>query len=442
MAASLKQKLNELVAHPSIAKLIRYYPLTLVGTLVLVVSIVLFVVGVLNGNAYGAFAGMAGVVLLIVLAGGCRLLARRYDESSVAWESPGPVYAGLPDQYVGCKIAGSHAPPFFRLHCAARGSLTAGSNTRLGYYYDAPADVGNKIRLPMEIPVSGLLRFTAHFAVRDIFGLSVARFTGLSERDITVQPQPFTDDKVLPLEAAGGYEETSRQKSLDEERYYMREYVPGDRSRDINWKASARLQQLVTRISPNTQEKAKLLTIFFRPFASHKRESLESIVHLNYAKRWMLAFLRLVKQQYPEYHFRVYSRGPADLLETEQDIETFARRLSTVHFTGPGDQIAYERDPSGTIVFTTVYDTTLGAFLGELASKQVYVFSTASADEQKKSDVRTVEVAIRPHSGFIAVPWALYREGVLPSSKRTWPVDRTESVHLDQHPLSVRFVGL
>jgi hypothetical protein len=182
--------------------------------------------------------------------------------------------------------------------------------------------------------------------------------------------------------------------------------------------------------------------VFLRPYASQKRDSLESIVHLNYAKRWMLAFLRLVKQQFPEYHFRVYSGGAPQMLETEQDIEMFSRAVATVPFQGPDDRISFERDPSGTIIFTTIYDTTLGAFLAELPSKEIYVFSTASAEQENADAARTVDVAILPHSGFVAVPWALYREGFFPGSKartRTWPVDRSESIHLDEHPLAVHF---
>lgn len=427
---------------PRVKKLLRYYPFTIAGSLVFLVAIGLFVSGVLNGNAYGVFIGMAGVALLAALGVVTRILARRYDENEISWEPQGAIYAGLGRQYLAAVVAGPGAPKFFRIHCAARGALAAGRTTNLSYFYDAPADDRNRVQLPMEVPVCGLLRFMVSFSVRDIFGLTVARFTDRSERDVTIQPQPLSDDKVLPLEAAGGYEETSRQKSLDEERYYMREYVPGDRSRDINWKASARLQQLVTRISPNTQEKAKLLTVFLRPYAAQKRDSLESIVHLNYAKRWMLAFLRLVKQQFPEYHFRVYAGGAPQMLETEQDIEVFSRAVATVPFQGPDDRLSVERDPSGTIIFTTIYDTTLGAFLAELASKEIYVFSTASAEQENADAARTVDVAILPHSGFVAVPWALYREGFFPGSKartRTWPVDRSESIHLDEHPLAVHF---
>lgn len=442
MATTLSQKTREILSDSRIRKLRRYYPFTITGTFVVLVAAGLFVAGVLNGNPYGVFIGMAAAVMPAVLGTVARLLARRYHESEIAWDPQGPVYAGLGRQYLTCTVAGPEAPRFFRIHCAARGFLDAGRTTKLGYFYDAPADESNRIQLPMEVPVCGVLNFDASFSVRDIFGLTVARFTEPTERDVTIQPQPLSDDKVLPLEAAGGYEETSRQKSLDEERYYMREYVPGDRSRDINWKASARLQQLVTRISPNTQEKAKLLTIFLRPFASQKRDSLESVVHLNYAKRWMLAFLRLVKQEFPEYHFRVYAGGPAELLETEQDIELFSRRIASVPFQGPDDRTAVEPDPSGTIIFTTIYDTTLAAFLAELSSKEVYVFSTTNADAESTATVRSVDVAILPHSGFIAVPWALYREGFFPGSKartRTWPVDRSESIHLDEHSLAVHF---
>ena len=89
----------------------------------------------------------------------------------------------------------------------------------------------------------------------------------------------------------------------------MREYVPGDRMKDINWKATSRLGELITRISPLTQEQTQLLHVVLRRYRRRGGETMTALLHLDFVKSWLLTFLRVVKQQHPEFTFLVDTGG-------------------------------------------------------------------------------------------------------------------------------------
>ena len=55
--------------------------------------------------------------------------------------------------------------------------------------------------------------------------------------------------------------------------------------KDINWKTSSRLNQLITRISPLALDKEMLLQISFRHYKFDTKETLSSTLHLEYLKR-------------------------------------------------------------------------------------------------------------------------------------------------------------
>ena len=90
----------------------------------------------------------------------------------------------------------------------------------------------------------------------------------------------------------------------------MREYAPGDRFRDINWKSSERIDTLITRISPDNQEKVSRLEVYFRNFGpagekGKSRAALKDLWLLDRAKARLAQFLRTVKEEHASFVFHV-----------------------------------------------------------------------------------------------------------------------------------------
>jgi hypothetical protein len=207
-----------------------------------------------------------------------------------------------------------------------------------------------------------------------------------------VRPAPFPEIQDRPIAPIHGEEESARQTQAEEERYYQREYVPGDRYRDINWKASSRLAELVTRISPLTQENTQLIQIEFRHFTGERRESLESVVHLDTLKSWLITFLRRQRRDNTSFRFRIVTgRGIHDV-ENDSDIEVFAQELGVLFMQhDPGTDVGRE-DAGEVFLFSTPFDPTIGHAVGAYRRAHVSVLRTVqgewNAAEDGEADIR------------------------------------------------------
>jgi uncharacterized protein (DUF58 family) len=64
----------------------------------------------------------------------------------------------------------------------------------------------------------------------------------------------FPEKTQIHILPATTQESLRNIQTSDQEKYFMREYIPGDRLKDINWKSSIKLNELITRISPSSPE--------------------------------------------------------------------------------------------------------------------------------------------------------------------------------------------
>ncbi len=389
------------------------WPLSAAGSLLVALLIPLIVQGLGARNPYALAIGLFGLLTLLLLSIAGRIQANARADLPVQWDSTRPVYArsGACEQRIEC--ARAPMAPFFRMHADLRGSLRVGERARLGVVEEISSRDGSTLPLQLEFPVSGLLELTARLAVKDLFGLTRSRFGADHARSMVVQPAPFPDIKPTPLRAIQGEEETSRHTQSDEERYFMREYAPGDRFRDINWKSSSRLQELVTRISPVTQEKTQVVQVEFRHYIGGSRDSLDTVVHLDFLKSWLLTFLRRQKRDNPKYAFRVLTGRGVFELDSEDDIERFGQDLALIRGQGDPGSDAGRDDGGEVFVFSTPFDRYLPQALSFYRKAQVWLCRTVTP-EGRDGAKDAVQVpfgawVLGGRSPLFPGPWVLLR---------------------------------
>nr|AGS53743.1 hypothetical protein [uncultured bacterium contig00076] len=140
----------------------------------------------------------------------------------------------------------------------------------------------------------------------------------------------------------------------------MREYTPGDRLRDINWKSSEKIDTLITRISPDNQEKVSRIEVYFRNYGPAKKPSLEALWLLDRAKAQLSHFLRSLMEQQSSYIFHVRSSHGSWEIEDSEDLDAFLEELAGISFSPPQNEAIAPVNA------------------GDMLSKgQLYVFSTA-----------------------------------------------------------------
>jgi hypothetical protein len=442
--------------------LLFYYPLTVSGSLLLILSLILLGRSYAKSNPYGILLSLFAVIVLLFLSTAGRLQALKLRDALPQWESSQALIAESEKTYHLFHADRIKTLFFYRLHVKVSGRMRIGNGA--GIYISSEVNSTGKdiIKVPMFFPVAGEFNANSSLKVRDIFGLTRARFGTDQERKLIIQPAVFTSGTNYRFEAVGGFEEKNRQKSSDEERYYMREYIPGDRFRDINWKSSSRLSELITKISPYTQEKTKTILIDFRHYKRTSRESPESIAHLNLLKSWLLYFLRQVKNENSGYIFRVKTGKDIVDLETSEDIDHFSVDLSSLFFQAEPSYNQAESGIGDIFIFSTPYDLNIHSVIAGYQRANICVFRTvtekklprnnvhrnmppgkrisgsADPDSYKKSSGKTFHMlkSSSKTPGSIPIPdtWIFFRE----MNAKEKNVSLPQGGRLEEYPVSVK----
>jgi hypothetical protein len=418
-----------------------FYPLSLSGSILFILSVILLGRSYASGNPYGILLSIFAVIALLVLSAAGRAQAVKLRDTPPQWESSSGLFAENDNTYQIFHAESIKTLFFYRIHVKVSGRMTIGRQVSLFISGEETSPGRDTISVPMFFPVAGELKAKSSYKVRDIFGLTRARFGMDQERKLIIQPAPFTGGSTNRFEAVGGYEEKNRLKSSDEERYYMREYIPGDRSRDINWKSSSRLSELITKISPYTQEKTKTILVDFRHFKFTPRETSESIAHLNRLKSWLLFFLRHIKNENSGYIFRVKTGSDIVELETLEDIDRFSVELSTIFFQPEPSSNPAEPGISDVFIFSTPYDIYLNRVLARYQKSNICVFRTVHSDKtigDKKNGGKTYHL-LKPSAkapAHIPLPglWIFSRDQMLRPHSARLPLN----CRFEECPVSAR----
>lgn len=418
------------------SRILYHYPFTLSGTALFIIAVVMLGKSYTTGNPYGLMLALFAFSALCILSLGGRLQASRIGGIQVQWDTTRPLYAGVEGSRQQLLINGIRPLSFYRLHFKVSGNMKVGRDAYLYVSREASSAGGESLEIPIFLSLTGELDARGSLSLRDVFGLTRARFGPDFRRKLLVQPGPFANATSYHIEAIGGFEEKHRQKSAEEERYFMREYIPGDRYRDINWKSSSRLLQLITKISPFTQEKTRLIPVEFRHFRKDGRETAESVAHLNQLKSWLLSFLRTVKQENPDYHFLIKTGNGAFRIERDEDIDRFSLELSSIFFQPePADSQA-DTGAGELFIFSTPYDENLPTVLASYSRASLHVFiTTPPGVSGRKPKI----VYIFPSTRAFALPdlWVIRRERRL----RKPEIGVLEKGRFEEHPIEVKILG-
>ncbi|MDR1179859.1 MAG: DUF58 domain-containing protein [Spirochaetales bacterium] len=360
------------------------------GLFVFLAALGIGIRGLAYRDPYGiVLAGIALVVWLALFFAGF-FGSRRLASLTPGWLAPLPLVAG--GGGTAHVITGLEAgvPYFFRLHFVVRGNFSPGLGSR--FFVSAEAGGGgSETSLSLNFPMSGIFHGRGGCRLRDVFGFFSFPCGPVLHRSLPVQPAPWHKKAVLRVDPFSGAEDKQSRSQTDEERYYMREYSPGDRFRDINWKSSERLATLITRISPHTREKTKLVYLAFRNYGQGK--GLFSFWLLDRTKARLALFLRTLKAEHPEFIFHISAAGGQWMVESEEEIESFLDELAGMGFQPPdaglGAGADSEADSAGgsggtagseLYVFSTSCDAALASVLASRGERISHLFVTVPAE--------------------------------------------------------------
>jgi len=386
----------------------RFQPvLTPAGGAVLIIAMAGLIRSLINRNSYEIL--LSCIALLILLALGIIGVwkSRKLKMLEPGWKPPFPMTASSKftfskltaknksqaeiDNTEDTIISGldGNIPLFFRLHFFVRGrffpcGITVETKKGSCVFVETSAKRGEtSANLQLGFPMSGIFLGDGYCRLCDIFGLFSFSCGIPQHRTINVRCMPCFGKKT-PINAQSGAEDQRNKPAADIERYYMREYTPGDRFRDINWKSSDKIDTLITRISTDNQEKISRLEIHFRNFGPTK-PSLQDLWLLDRAKARLSYFLRSLMEQNSSYIFDVRTAKGNWEIENNEDLDAFFEELAGISFFPPVHETIFSAGKGDIYVFSTACDFGLHSFLLASNPRPVTLFVMQPSIEKKIS---------------------------------------------------------
>lgn len=387
-----------------IKKIGYYYPFTIPGTVIFGLIMYLIGAGYTQNNPYALFISFMGLFVLAVLITLSRIQAYRLGKEQLAWDASSPLYSGRDGGAQRFYTGSFGSWFFFRVHVRVRGKLKLGSGAFLRVLRESAFTGNGALELPLRFQCSGTFSGTGIYSIKDVFGLVRAGAGGPVTRTLPVQPSLLSEEMPLRIDISGGEDDTQPRKSSDQEKYYQREYMPGDRFRDVNWKATSRIGEMFTRISPVTEEETKLVLIDFRHFTDDGKIGRDHIAHLEYLKRWCLSFLWKAVSSQPEVQFILHSGAGAIMVDTLGDVQRLSIGLSGLFFQ---KDPKLQKDLTGIgeiYIFTTPFDGGFGYSLREYTGKRINVLTTEIKPKSVEEDREVFTLSLAKNGGMFHIP--------------------------------------
>jgi hypothetical protein len=367
-------------------------PFTPVSGAVLVIALAGLIRSLLNRNSYEIVLASAVLLFLLILGIFGEWKSRKLKSMEPGWKPPVPMTANTADDARQRAIVtglDTSIPLFFRLHFYIRGRFFPGGST--GAKKGCSLSVETAIprgettaQIPLDFPMSGVFQGDGFCKLRDIFGFFSFPCGQTRHTTVNVRCAPCFGKKTI-INAQSGAEDQRNKPSADVERYYQREYTPGDRLRDINWKSSEKIDALITRISTDNQEKVSRIEVHFRNYG-YADDSLNALWLLDRAKARLSYFLRSILDQNSSFIFDVYSAGGNWEIEDQDDLDAFFEELATLSFVPPQNETGNQGGAGDMYVFSTACDVMLPAFLLACNPRPVSLFLIQPGDLKNNKD--------------------------------------------------------
>jgi len=420
---------------PLFRSLRRVYPFTWAGSLAAFLAVVLSLRGYSYSSSSELLVGLIVICILAALAGAVRMERRRREGSAGELSCPSVIQAGSELPLAELSADERPTPMFLRLHLQLKGKLCLGGDAVIRFSAEESGLGDAPLELALPLPLAGLLRAELRATVRDCFGLCALEILGDVHRTVAVLPPRYPLHRDYDLDRLSGNENRRLVRNAEEERYHMREYAPGDRVRDINWKASSRLPILLTRVSPESQEESLILPVLFLrgavergaggsgrgagsgPSYLGRGENPHTVAERSHRLSWLLYFIAgiLNGEKSVTVHLLVMdrpeddeagARGFFELSDTNELHEQAGRVVLAATETSETHSLQNEFHPAdieGLCVFASAADPAYHSLTRLRNLRETRYFLTRQADAADVVE-HIVDVPVLPDLDLAAIP--------------------------------------
>lgn len=412
----------------------RAWPLSPSGTATLALAIAMWARSAAEENAAGLMFPIFLLVAIFAAVAATRGWHAAAWVSRCSWSlSETPRQGDNARAFAVTAPADRGPPPFLRVTFAASGTLSSASRRLFRVSAERRAIPGETVEIALPLPASGELSLRAGFVVRDALGLA-RRSVGVRQRvESPVFPATGQDFPTVDPDASASSERSAVSKKSEGEKIFIREYVPGDLARDVNWKALARTGVLLTRVPPESPKETRVLRLAFLapgpaadPFARGR-----SLVAIDHLRTLAASFMLAVRKLAPDYAFSLTVGEAEFFADAEDSLDGLFAALSRAGFSSDADRRSAGAVPEGAWVFASSSDAAARASFGALLDAGCRLVLSVGPSTDARSRSRT-EDERRDLSLFAAFPVAL----PLPQALAALAPQRARDAALSRPPRS------
>jgi len=315
----------------------RFYPLTFFGTLTLLGSVALLSSSLSDSSRVGIVLSSLGLAVVLLSVAISLVQVQVARSGDFAWSATGSLRAGNDDDAFLLRYSGELFP-FMRFHVSLAGTLRVAGETAYRVHAKGCVPAGLEERFGLSVPCGGALSLSGRFMVGDILGIARAEVRDAGRMEAPVLP-PDSADLGLSLDRTSMEDDDrAARKAAGFERVLVREYVPGDLVRDINWKALARIGSLITRIPPESPRESPTVRLaVLLPQAGATRSSrFRATCESACVALLAASFVRAVRSLYPDCSLLASVNGEDRYVSGEDDPESLLSALALAGFSPEG----------------------------------------------------------------------------------------------------------
>jgi hypothetical protein len=381
------------------SRLARWSPLTVPGGITLCASLVMTGLGFAAGNPFNFFLGIFFFVAIFIFVLLNRFLSRRIQLHLLTWNTPVVHLAGGVKTVHSINAERFKCPYFFRVHFLFQGHLDCGPGHSLFFRQEKTIADRHITPLVLRLPATGKLTTHGRYLFKDVFNLSRTVLSEDEYREFPVLPvipdSSITESPVLS--SADTQQKTSRKDNI--EKYVMREYIPGDRLRDINWKASSRLNEWFTRISVEEDDVSRSIHILLHHCVpSHYRGIKAYLVH-DYLKGLLSSLIMTDSKTV----FHIHAGGIDTDVSNQEEAAAFLKVLAQIPPQDEAFPLPALEGRKTILIFSSTLDHNLDKTLSALADHKAFVYLAGPV--AKNAEVRSDVFGDLPPQ-FVPGPWA------------------------------------
>lgn len=240
------------------------YPFTFPGSILFFSSIVILGKGFASSNETAVAVSFFFLIFTLADWGYLFFCSRFYSENRVVWKSEGAVDSTGYSLNTQTVTVPERAPFVFTRYSAVLRGMGKTSGPVFPYFSARHrSDRKGILLFSFYFPWTGTVTGKLSVFIEDVFAVARIRIFTEELKEFAVIPGINPDASADSKTVVKDMVTQQKRHDNDIEKYLMREYVPGDLYRDINWKSSGRIDKLVTRISPGGKEEANRLTFVF-----------------------------------------------------------------------------------------------------------------------------------------------------------------------------------